>query len=167
VVQEKKLLEIINSISKIKQVKRLRIHSRVPIASPERVTPTLIEGLKKLPLVVSMVIHMNHPAEMDHSVEKTLKALIDSGIPLYNQSVLLKGVNDTAKTLTTLSETLLQARVTPYYLHLLDPVMGAAHFYVGRKKGRKLIKKMRNRLPGFGVPLLVQEIPGEKSKIPV
>ncbi|MBF0383292.1 MAG: KamA family radical SAM protein [Magnetococcales bacterium] len=162
-----KLLEISNLLTTIPHIKRLRIHSRVPVASPKRITPDLIKALKDLPLVMSMVIHMNHPAEMDSGVKNTLQELVEAGIPLYNQSVLLKGINDDVTTLITLSETLIDARVTPYYLHLLDPVAGAAHFYVDEKKGRELLLKMRPMLPGYALPMLVVDIPGERSKLPI
>ncbi|MBF0195654.1 MAG: EF-P beta-lysylation protein EpmB [Magnetococcales bacterium] len=166
-LNSKKLLEISTMLSTIPHVKRLRIHTRTPVASPKRVNLELITGLKNLPLVVTMVIHMNHPAEMDDSVKTTLTAIVEAGIPLYNQSVLLKGVNDNVDTLTALSETLIEARVTPYYLHLLDPVSGAAHFFVDAKKGRELIDKIRLLLPGYAVPLLVMDTPGELSKTPL
>jgi EF-P beta-lysylation protein EpmB len=162
-----KLLEISNLLATIPHVKRLRIHSRVPVASPKRVTPELVFGLKQLPLVVSLVIHMNHPAEMDDTVKATLAELVEAGIPLYNQSVLLKGVNDDLETLTDLCETLIDARVTPYYLHLLDSVAGAGHFFVDFKKGRELILGMGSLLPGYALPLLVVDIPGENSKTPL
>jgi L-lysine 2,3-aminomutase len=163
----KKFLQISNLIGEIPHIKRLRIHSRVPVASPERITPSLIQGINKIGLTVTMVIHMNHANEMDESVITTIASLVDAGIPIYNQSVLLKGVNDNLESLTTLSEALIQARVTPYYLHLLDPVAGAAHFLVDANKGRELIKRMRRVLPGFAIPLLVQEIPGELAKTPL
>jgi EF-P beta-lysylation protein EpmB len=162
-----KILEFSNRLAEIPHVQRLRIHTRVPVASPQRVTPSLIQGLKKIRLTVTMVIHMNHPAEMDGSVKSALESMVDAGIPLYNQSVLLKGVNDSVETLVALSEALLQARVTPYYLHILDPVSGAAHFRVDGEQGKDLVMEMRNYLPGFGVPLLVQEIPGDGYKLPL
>ena len=162
-----RLIELSDLLAEIPHLQRLRIHTRTPVASPERITSTLINGLQSNRLVVSMVIHMNHAAEMDAAVESALAMLVDSGIPLYNQSVLLKGVNDDVDSLAALSETLLQARVTPYYLHLLDPVAGAAHFQVDERQGRELIQALRNRLPGFGVPLLVKEIPGSQAKVPL
>ncbi len=164
---EEKILGFVLELAAIPHLKRLRIHTRVPVASPERVTPDLIKGLRQSRLTVTMVIHMNHPNEMDQTVKSTLGSLVDGGIPLYNQSVLLKGVNDSAKTLIALSETLIEARVTPYYLHILDQVAGAAHFFVPPAEGRKIIEAMRRQLPGFAVPLLVQEIPGDKHKLPV
>ncbi|MBF0359289.1 MAG: KamA family radical SAM protein [Magnetococcales bacterium] len=163
----KKFLQISNLLGEIAHIKRLRIHSRVPVASPERISLDLIKSIGNLPFTVTMVIHMNHADEMDGFVEATIASLVDAGIPIYNQSVLLKGVNDNLESLTALSEALIQARVTPYYLHLLDPVAGAAHFLVDAKTGRQLLEEMRKVLPGFAIPLLVQEIPGELAKTPI
>lgn len=162
-----KLLELSELLARIPHIKRLRIHTRTPIASPERISDEFVAGIKQNRLLVSMVIHMNHPREMDPKVAAILASFVDAGIPLYNQSVLLKGVNDNLQTLTTLSETLIQARVTPYYLHILDPVAGAAHFYVDAEQGRQLVAQMRNLLPGYAVPTLVQEIVGAKAKTPI
>ncbi|MBF0447140.1 MAG: KamA family radical SAM protein [Magnetococcales bacterium] len=166
-VSANRVLEISRQLADIGHVQRLRIHSRVPVADPNRITTTLVDGLKAIPLVLSMVIHMNHPAEMDAGVTEALAKLVDAGIPLYNQSVLLKGINDDAQTLIQLSEVLIGARVTPYYLHLLDPVAGAAHFQVEEKTGRSLIKEIRDHLPGYAVPLLVRDRPGTPSKLPI
>ncbi|MBF0453514.1 MAG: EF-P beta-lysylation protein EpmB [Magnetococcales bacterium] len=163
-VSDKKLFALSNALAEIPHLQRLRIHSRMPIADPKRITPALVEGLKKSRLVTTLVIHMNHPAEMDETVREALARLVDAGIPLYNQSVLLKGINDRLETLVELSEVLLQARVTPYYLHLLDRVAGAAHFQVDRDRGKALVAGLREHLPGYGVPLLVEERPGEGAK---
>jgi EF-P beta-lysylation protein EpmB len=159
-----RVLELSQRLADIPHIQRIRIHTRLPVADPKRVTSELIKGLKKLPLVVTMVIHMNHPQEMSSEVETLLGKIVDEGIPLYNQSVLLKGINDDIEILTKLSESLIQARVTPYYLHLLDPVEGATHFQVSEGIGVRLIGEMRNRLPGFAIPTLVRELPGKHSK---
>ena len=120
----------------------------------------LVEGRLK-PVVV---IHCNHAQEINEEVRQALKKFTDAKIPLLNQSVLLKGVNDNVEVLSTLSETLFENGVIPYYLHFLDPVEGAQHFEVSKKKALQLVKALRHQLPGYLVPALVQEIAGEKSK---
>jgi L-lysine 2,3-aminomutase len=114
-----------------------------------------------------MVVHANHPNEIDDEVVAALRQLTSAGIALFNQSVLLRGVNDDAAVLTDLSETLFEAGVTPYYLHLLDRVQGAAHFEVDVDAARALHRQVRENLPGYLVPQLVQEVAGEPFKRPL
>lgn len=166
-VEEERLLAFCDRLSRIPHLRRLRIHSRVPVADPARISSRLLKGLRNNRLVVTLVTHMNHFREMDATVQTTFEAIVDAGIPLFNQSVLLKGINDSAEILSTLSETLLQARATPYYLHLLDPVAGAAHFRVEETRAKQLIEQIRTMLPGLGVPLLVREIPKSLCKRPL
>ena len=111
-----------------------------------------------------MVIHVNHPNEIAADVEHAIRQLLQAGIPVLNQSVLLKGINDTTETLIALSEKLVNLGVLPYYLHQLDRVTGTAHFEVPEAQGRKLIEELRTRLPGYAVPQYVREIPGEPHK---
>ena len=112
-----------------------------------------------------MVIHANHAAEIDTAVERALGNLIDAGIPVLNQAVLLRGVNDRVEALIELSRRLVDLRVMPYYLHQLDPVAGAAHFEVPVEEGRRLIEAVRASLPGYAVPRYVQEVPGQPNKV--
>ncbi len=114
-----------------------------------------------------MVLHANHAAELDPSVATAIGRLADAGIPLLNQSVLLRGVNDSLDALQQLSERLLELRVMPYYLHQLDRVAGAAHFEVPEAVGRELIEQLRARLPGYAVPRYVREVPGAAYKTPL
>jgi EF-P beta-lysylation protein EpmB len=142
----------------------VRIHTRFPVAVPERVDDGLLEALAGTRLNTVIVVHCNHPNELDADVERALRALKPCVGALLNQSVLLRRVNDDADTLATLSARLFACGALPYYLHLLDPVAGAAHFDVDEATGRELIAKLRARLPGYLVPRLARETPGELSK---
>jgi EF-P beta-lysylation protein EpmB len=142
----------------------LRIHTRFPIALPERVDDGLVRLLGGTRLRTVLVVHANHANELDANVERALSALRPVLTALLNQSVLLRGVNDDADTLTRLSERLFACGVLPYYLHLLDRVAGAAHFDVDEPTALRLIAALRARLPGYLVPRLVRETPRELSK---
>jgi KamA family protein len=146
---------------------RLRIHTRLPIVLPARVEGALLDLLARGRLKPVMVVHANHPNEIDGEVRAALGRLAGAGVTLFNQSVLLRGVNDDAAVLTELSEALFDAGVTPYYLHLLDRVQGAAHFEVDIETARVLHQKVRESLPGYLVPQLVREVAGEAFKRPV
>jgi EF-P beta-lysylation protein EpmB len=145
-------------------VTTVRIHTRFPIALPERVDDGLLRVLGGTRLNTVVVVHSNHANELDDSVARALAALKGRLTALLNQSVLLAGVNDAAATLASLSERLFACGVLPYYLHLLDRVAGAAHFDVDEPAAKRLIAELRSRLPGYLVPRLVREIPGELSK---
>lgn len=162
-VNDNYLSALVSEIADILQIKRLRIHTRLPIVLPERVTTGLISALQTR-LKVVVVIHANHPNEIDNSVATAMQMLRDSGITLLNQSVLLKGVNDSAIILRNLSEKLFSVSVLPYYLHLLDKVKGAAHFAISRNKAVRIVQELAAILPGYLVPKLVEEQPGKRSK---
>lgn len=166
-VTDPKLDELIGMIEAIPHVRRLRIHTRMPIVIPQRVTPALTGRLARSRLAVWMVVHANHPRELDAHVLDRIAQLIDSGIPVLNQAVLLRGVNDDAETLIGLCQTLVDHRVQPYYLHQLDRVRGASHFEVPVAEGRRLINRLRESLPGYAVPTYVVEQSGERSKTPL
>ena len=159
-----KLAEFTDALKQVRRVRRLRIHTRLPVVLPERVDAELLDWLRGLPQQVVIVIHANHANEFDAGVDAALAALRDAGATLLNQSVLLRGVNDDADALTALSLRLFDAGVLPYYLHQLDRVAGAAHFEVGDETARDLHKTMTARLPGYLVPRLVREIAGEPNK---
>ncbi len=163
-VDDSLLAELVHRISQIEHVHRLRLHSRMPIVIPQRVTDDLLEWASKTRLTVLIVLHVNHPAEIDKVVTRSLARLVDAGIPLLSQSVLLRGVNDRPDILAELFERLVDLRVMPYYLHQLDHVAGAAHFEVPEQEGLKIIRKLRARLPGYAVPRYVRDIPGNPSK---
>jgi len=149
------------------RVATVRIHTRFPVVVPERVDAGLLRLLERTRLHTVIVIHCNHANELDAHVAAALLALKAATGALLNQSVLLRGVNDDEATLVALSERLVECGVLPYYLHLLDPVAGAAHFDVEAAVGRRLIAALRARLPGYLVPRLVKETPGELSKTPI
>lgn len=155
---------LLTKIEAIEHVRRLRIHSRMPIVIPSRVNGPLVERLRASRLTVWMVVHCNHAAEIDDETSAALQRMVNAGIPVLNQSVLLRGVNDSVEALASLSRALIDCRVMPYYLHQLDRVAGAAHFEVTQQRGRELIAQLESRLPGFAVPRYVSEIAGEKSK---
>jgi L-lysine 2,3-aminomutase len=111
-----------------------------------------------------MVVHANHPHEIDDAIAQSLARLVDAGVPVLNQSVLLRGVNDSVEALVELSRMLVNLRVMPYYLHQLDRVRGASHFELPISRGRELVEQMGSRLPGYAVPRFVQERPGDESK---
>jgi EF-P beta-lysylation protein EpmB len=142
----------------------VRIHTRFPIALPERVDAGLLRVLRNTHLKTVLVVHSNHANELDDGVERALSALRPELTALLNQSVLLRGVNDDAQVLARLSERLFACGVLPYYLHLLDRVAGAAHFEVDEQTAKRLIAQLRMRLPGYLVPRLARETAGELSK---
>jgi len=148
-------------------VETVRVHTRFPVVVPERVDDGLLRLLERTRLRTVVVIHCNHANELDAAVATALLALKAATGALLNQSVLLRGVNDDEETLAALSARLLECGVLPYYLHLLDPVAGAAHFDVDAASGRRLLGALRARLPGYLVPRLVKETPGELSKTPI
>jgi EF-P beta-lysylation protein EpmB len=161
------LAGLVQELAAIPHLRRLRVHTRVPVVIPERVCDRLLAWLSGTRLRSALVIHANHPGELDRSVERALAMLADAGVTLLNQSVLLKGVNDEPGTLAELSRRLFACRVLPYYLHLLDRVHGAAHFEVAEPTARRLVEEMAVRLPGYLVPRLVREWPGAPYKVPM
>lgn len=162
-----KLRELTHQLRAIPHLKRLRIHTRLPIVLPERVDPELCRWLGELPWPVAVVVHANHAREITPGVATAFARLREAGTTLLNQSVLLAGVNDDVETLADLSESLFAAGVLPYYLHLLDRVQGAAHFEVEEARALDLQAQLRSRLPGYLLPRLVREIAGQPSKTPV
>jgi EF-P beta-lysylation protein EpmB len=164
---DEQLTWLVNRIEEIPHVSRLRIHSRLPVVIPNRVTLGLVNLLKSTPLKCTMVFHINHANEIDQSFSKAIEPLRQARIPLFNQSVLLKGINDDVDILSILSESLFDTGIQPYYLHLLDAVQGAAHFDVKESAAIKLMTGMMARLPGYLMPKLVREIAGEANKTPI
>ena len=156
---------LVGRLENISHLHRLRIHSRLPIVLPNRVTARLTDRLTSSRLISIMVVHANHPREIAGDCSVALRSLVQSGITVLNQSVLLRGINDTADVLEELSERLIELGVMPYYLHQLDRVTGSAHFEVSETRGRQLIAELRQRLPGYAVPRYVREIPGREHKI--
>ena len=164
VVSNGRLDKLLKTIEQVPTVKRLRIHTRLPVVIPQRVDAGLLDCLGNTRLDSVLVTHSNHPRELDGLFDQAMAALRQAGVHLLNQAVLLRGVNDTAEILTNLSERLFQAGVLPYYLHLLDPVAGAHHFDVPEQEARQLMCALHRHLPGFLIPRLVREISGKSGK---
>ncbi|HEY0859885.1 MAG TPA: EF-P beta-lysylation protein EpmB [Pseudoxanthomonas sp.] len=162
-----KLGELTAALADVPHLRRLRIHSRLPIVLPERVDDGLLGWLSALPWPVTLVVHANHANEFDGTVDAALGRLRAAGAQLLNQAVLLKGVNDSVEALAALSERGFAAGVLPYYLHQLDRVAGVAHFEVDDARARALHAGLAARLSGYLVPRLVREIPGDTGKRPL
>lgn len=154
-------------ISRIPHIRRLRIHTRLPVVLPQRLDAEFIDWITSLPVKTILVLHANHANEFSPALNDRLNALRRHGVTLLNQAVLLKGVNDTADALVDLQEASFDAGVMPYYLYLLDKVQGAAHFEVSDDEARTLMAEVIKRLPGFLVPKLTREIGGQPGKTPV
>lgn len=161
-LSDDQLTVLIESLNTIVHVKIIRFHTRFPIGIPERITSELIQTLSKSHKTIVFVFHINHPREIDHDVKHAISQL--KPFQLLNQSVLLKGINDQASTLISLSLKLNECGILPYYLHQLDRIQGSMHFEVKTEIGLKLIKQMQKNLPGYLVPRFVQEIPHQQHK---
>ena len=164
VLSNDRLKKLIDALADIPHIRRLRIHTRLPVVLPVRLDSGLIEILGNTPLASSLVIHANHPRELTAVLAQALTPLRRAGVTLLNQSVLLRHINDDLRTQVTLSEALYELGVLPYYLHQLDPVQGAAHFAVDDHSALMLHRNMERQLPGYLLPRLVREIPGAPSK---
>jgi len=158
------LKHLLSKFDSINHLQRIRFHTRFPIGIPERLDASFLSILKKVKKQIYFFIHCNHPKELDADVVNALNQLSSLGIPILNQSVLLQGVNDDEETFLNLCETLINAKVIPYYLHVLDPVIGTDHFFTPEHRGNELIRYVQERLSGYGVPRLVREVPGASSK---
>ncbi len=167
VMNDASLGQLVKDLAAIPHIRRLRIHSRLPVVIPQRITDEMLAWLSGTRLQRVVVLHINHPAEIDAQVREAAQAIRATGATVLNQSVLLKGVNADTDTLCALSEALFSAGILPYYLHCLDPVAGAAHFHTDDAVARQLVRSMLERLPGFLVPRLVREVPGKPSKTPL
>ena len=154
----------LEKIGRIPHIERIRIHSRLPIVLPERITAALAQVLAARNQDVILVVHANHPNEIDSNVIHALTRLYQADIRLYNQAVLLKGVNDDSQVLATLCELLFRHHVQPYYLHQLDRVAGAAHFEVPEARAKTMVRELQAILPGYLVPKYTREIPGAPAK---
>lgn len=161
---DRRLERLIESLERIEHLQTLRLHTRLPVVIPSRVTERLAKALEGSRLKSIFVLHINHAKEIDEAVAAAAARLRNAGCLLLNQSVLLRHVNDTASALSSLSDRLIQTGIMPYYLHQLDRIAGVAHFGVPVEEGKRLIRELRQSMPGYAVPRYVQEQPGHPSK---
>ncbi|MGZ3790506.1 MAG: KamA family radical SAM protein [Bacteriovorax sp.] len=168
ILSNEKLASYIQDFSEIESLKYVRFHSRTPIVLPSRIDEGLLEIMTSARYLFKramLMIHVNHALEIDGEVEMALQKLTDAGVEVFSQTVLLKGVNDKTETLAELFSRLADLKVTPYYLHHPDEALGAMHFYMGLKEGRKIVLPLHDRLSGWAVPQYVIDIPGGEGKI--
>ena len=163
-LDDNNLRKVFQAIKDIKSIKTIRIHTRLPVILPQRISERLIETLYNQEQRIVVVVHSNHPNELDSDTRRAFECLKSIGVWLLNQSVLLKGVNDCDQILIDLSKKLFDQGVLPYYLHLPDKVANTTHFYVNTEEGQRIHKKVQAKLPGYLVPKLVREIPNYPSK---
>ncbi len=158
---------LITELDSISHLKRLRIHSRLPVVIPARVTPELCRWLSESRLKVLLVTHINHPNEINYELKAAMEKLTRAGVTLLNQSVLMRHINDDPDTLAALSNSLFDAGILPYYIHMLDRVQGAAHFMVKDEQARTIMRALLSKVSGYLVPRLTREVCGKLSKIPI
>jgi lysine 2,3-aminomutase len=157
----------VRELAAIDHVKVVRVHTRVPVATPERVTRETARALRAPGKASYVVLHVNHPRELTPAVRAACARLIDAGIPMLSQSVLLRGVNDDAATLGALMRALVESRIKPYYLHQGDLAPGTAHLRTSIGEGQDLMRALRGRISGLCQPTYVLDIPGGFGKVPV
>ena len=159
------LASLLDMLAKIQHIKIIRLHTRMPVMIPERISPGLMKVLEHSPQKIVMVYHINHANEICREIKSGVQKLRKIGCNIFNQSVLLKDVNDNLAALNALCWSLFQADILPYYIHLLDPVTGTQHFQVPLAKALQLEQELMTNLPGYCVPKFVKEVPGKPSKI--
>jgi lysine 2,3-aminomutase len=163
----RRIAEVTRRLGQIAHVKVLRWHTRVPVADPGRVTDELVAALRLTGKTVYVALHANHPRELTDAARAACARLVDAGVPLLSQTVLLKAINDDAETLAALMRAFVEARVKPYYLHHLDAAPGTGHFRVSIAEGQRLMRSLRGRLSGLAQPTYVLDIPGGHGKVPI
>ncbi len=167
ILSARKLRRVLCALASIDHVRIIRIHTRVPAVSPERITAELVRALKAAGRTIFIVLHANHPRELTADARSACARLIDAGIPMLSQSVLLKGVNDDPDTLGALMRAFVEMRIKPYYLHHADLAPGTAHLRTGLAEGQALMRSLRARLSGLCQPVYVLDVPGGAGKVPV
>jgi lysine 2,3-aminomutase len=167
VLSARRLKAVVSELATIAHVKVIRVHTRVPVVSPERITPALVRALRAPDKATFVVLHANHPRELTKEARAACARLVDAGIPMLSQSVLLRGVNDDAETLGALMRTLVECRIKPYYLHHADLAPGTAHLRTTIAEGQALMRALRGRYSGLCQPAYVLDIPGGYGKSPI
>jgi lysine 2,3-aminomutase len=163
----RRLKQVVSRLATVPHVKIIRIHTRVPVAEPALITPELVRALKAQGKATYVVLHANHPRELTETAREACARIVDSGIPMLSQSVLLAGVNDDPQTLGALMRALVECRIKPYYLHHGDLAPGTSHFRTPIERGRELMKNLRGRVSGLCQPSYVLDIPGGHGKSPI
>jgi lysine 2,3-aminomutase len=167
VLSPRRIGEIMAALAGMPHVKVVRIHTRVPAVAPEKITPALVAALKRSGKAVYVALHANHPRELTPEARAACARLIDAGIPMLSQTVLLRGVNDDAEVLAALMRAFVETRIRPYYLHQLDRAPGTSHFRVPIDKGQALMRALRGRVSGLCQPTYIFDIPGGAGKVPI
>jgi len=167
VLSVRRLGDVIKRIAAIDHVKVVRLHTRVPVVSPDKITRSLVRALKAQGVTTYVALHANHPRELTQAVRAAVARIVDAGIPMVSQSVLLKGVNDDAETLEALMRAFVECRIKPYYLHHADLAPGTSHFRTSIEEGQTLMRALRGRVSGLAQPAYVLDIPGGHGKVPV
>jgi len=167
VLSARRLGDVIRRIAAIDHVKIVRLHTRLPVVSPEAITPALVRALKGPGATTYVALHANHPRELTAAVRAACARIVDAGIPMVSQSVLLRGVNDDAQTLEALMRAFVESRIKPYYLHHADLAPGTSHFRTSIPEGQALMRALRGRVSGLAQPTYVLDIPGGHGKVPV
>lgn len=167
IMSPRRMAEVSRALGAIAHVKVVRWHTRVPVVAPERVTGDLVSALRASGKTVYVALHANHPRELTAVSRAAIARLVDAGVPIVSQTVLLRGVNDDVDTLEALMRAFVEARVTPYYLHHGDLAPGTAHFRTSIAEGQAIMRALRPRLSGLAMPTYVLDIPGGHGKVPV
>jgi lysine 2,3-aminomutase len=167
VLSPRRLRDLIRQLAKIDHVKVIRVHTRVPVLDPQRITRNLVETLRAKSAATFVVLHANHARELTPAARAACARLIDSGIPMLSQSVLLRGINDNAQTLADLMRSFVECRIKPYYLHHGDLAPGTAHLRTGIEQGQRLMRSLRGHISGLCQPTYVLDIPGGHGKSPI
>jgi lysine 2,3-aminomutase len=167
VLSPRRLRDVMRALAGIDHVRIVRVHTRVPVAAPERITREVVRALKSSGKAAYVVLHVNHPRELTPAARAACARFVDAGIPMLSQSVLLRGVNDEAATLGDLMRALVESRIKPYYLHQGDLAPGTAHLRAGIAEGQDLMRRLRGRYSGLCQPTFVLDIPGGHGKVPI
>jgi lysine 2,3-aminomutase len=167
VLSARRLADVMKRVAAIEHVKVVRLHTRLPVVSPDKITPTLVRALKASGKTTYVALHANHPRELTQAVRAACARIVDAGIAMVSQTVLLKGVNDDAATLEALMRGFVECRIKPYYLHHADLAAGTSHFRTSLAEGQALMRTLRGRVSGLAQPTYVLDIPGGYGKMPV
>src|SRR5205823_2288523 len=167
VLSARRLSEIVKRIAEVPHVKIVRFHTRLPVVAPEKITPSLIRAMKAPGKTAYVALHANHPRELTPAARVACARIVDAGIPMVSQSVLLRGVNDDVETLSALMRAFVECRIKPYYLHHGDLAPGTSHFRTSIQEGQALMRALRGRVSGLAQPTYVLDIPGGFGKVPV